>query len=102
MTPRRYWITHDCPNCGAQDEPNKWGGARMWSTAWGHGFSCCSEACGTAFALIVKEKEQTTKGRKWLAALWEKLADQSDARLTGEPYPGYDAECQLRSLGRMK
>ena len=46
------------------------------------------------------EKEQTKKGRKWLAQLWEKLEGQSDARLCGEPYRGYNAECQLRALGR--
>ncbi len=100
MRMHRYWMAHDCPNCGAKDEYDQWGGARMSSTSWGHDFSCCSDECGIAFAAIVREKEQTKKGRKWLAQLWEKLEGQSDARLCGEPYQGYNAECQLRALGR--
>lgn len=102
MRTQRYLKAHDCPHCGTKDEGINGGGARMWSTSWGHSFRCCSVACGTAFALVVNEKEKTTKGRKWLSALWEKLAAQSDARLTGEPYRGYDAERHLRALGRMK
>ena len=100
MRMQRYWMAHDCPSCGKKDEHGQWSGARMWSSTWGHDFSCCSESCGVAFATVVKEKEQTKKGRKWLASLWEKLEFQSDARLTGEPYNGYSAERQLKALGR--
>lgn len=47
---RPYRLAEDCPNCGQKDAPNAWKGARVWSTNWGHGFSCCSDACGVAFA----------------------------------------------------
>jgi hypothetical protein len=99
--PRRYWLAHDCPNCGAKDErysfsSGSWGGARMGSSTWNHSFSCCSEECGQAFAAKHRELEKTKAGRKELAALWEKLAGQSDSRLSGEPYYGYGAEQLLK------
>lgn len=102
---RRYWLAHDCPNCGAKDQRydyynGSWGGARMGSTAWGHSFSCCSDKCGHEFAAKHAELVKTEAGRAELRALWHKLQGQSDARLCGEPYPGYDAEEQLRALGR--
>ena len=93
-------MAHDCPHCGDKDAQGKWGGARMMSTLWPHDFSCCSDACGKAFGVKWLGLEETKKGRKELAALWEKYQEQSDARLTGEPYPGYDAEMQLKALGR--
>ena len=101
MHNKRYHMAHDCPNCGCKDELNKWGGARMHSSVWVHSFSCCSDECGIAFGKITTEKEKTAKGRKWLADLWHKFQGQSDARLCGEPYPGYDAEQLLRRLGRL-
>ena len=97
---KRYLLTHDCPQCGTKDAPYEWGGARMSSTAWGHDFTCCSEECGQAFAVTWREKITTKQGRKELRKLWEKLAGQAEHRLSGQPYPGYDAEQQLRSLGR--
>ena len=33
-----------CPNCGKPDS------ARMGSTEWGHGYSCCSDRCGKRLA----------------------------------------------------
>ncbi|VVM98952.1 hypothetical protein PS655_03229 [Pseudomonas fluorescens] len=86
---RQYYLTHDCPHCGAKDAKDEWGGARMWSTSWGHGFSCCSEECGLALAKTVIPDQDTKKGRKRLKALWEKLAGQAEHGLSGEPYPGY-------------
>jgi YHS domain-containing protein len=47
---RQYWMAHDCPQCGQKDAPNTWRGARMSSSCWGHNYSCCSDACGKAFA----------------------------------------------------
>ncbi len=32
-----------CPQCGEMD-------AGMGSSAWGHAYSCCSDACGHAYA----------------------------------------------------
>lgn len=101
MHKQRYWMAHDCPNCGAKDEWGRWGGARMSSTEWMHDFSCCCDECGKAFANVVREKSETKAGRKYLSDLWAKLQSQSGARLCGEPYPGYDAERQLRALGRL-
>ena len=46
---KQYWMAEDCPNCGQKDELDKWKGARMGSTSWGHDYMCCSDACGTAF-----------------------------------------------------
>jgi hypothetical protein len=53
MHSRQYYLTHDCPHCGAKDAPDEWGGARMSSSAWGHSFSCCSDDCGFALAKSV-------------------------------------------------
>lgn len=89
MYRRRYYMAHDCPQCGAKDAPGEWGGARMSSSAWGHDFSCCSDECGKELAKKVIPARETEEGRKWLRQLWEKLQCQSDARLSGEPYPGY-------------
>lgn len=100
MRNRQYYMAHDCPHCGDKDAQGKWGGARMSSTEWPHRFTCCSDACGVAFGEKYKELEKTKKGRKELADLWHKFQSQSDARLSGEPYPGYDAEMQLKALGR--
>ena len=44
-----YYLAEDCPQCGQKDEINKWRGARMGSSSWGHDFSCCSNKCGIAF-----------------------------------------------------
>ncbi len=96
MRHRRYWMAHNCPQCGAKDAEDEWGGARMGSTSWNHDFMCCSEACGQAFAKTHAEKVKTKAGRKELAKLWEDLASQSDARLCGEPYYGYNAEQLLK------
>lgn len=96
MRMRQYYMAHDCPHCGDKDSPDEWRGARMMSSAWGHDFSCCSESCGQAFAVKYRELVKTRHGRKELAELWTKLAEQSDALLTGEPYPGYKAELQLK------
>lgn len=74
----------------------------MMSSAWGYDFSCCSDRCGFAFAEKHKNLDKTKKGRRQLSDLWEKLQDQSDYRLSGEPYYGYSAEQLLRSLGRRK
>jgi len=93
---KRYWLAHDCPSCGAKDEVDCWGGARMGSTTWNHDFKCCSDACGKSFAVIHKEKIKTRAGRKFLSDLWEKLSMQQDARMSGEPYEGYQAEQQLK------
>lgn len=49
MYGKRYFMAPDCPVCGQKDEEWKWLGARMGSTAWGHNYSCCSDACGIAF-----------------------------------------------------
>jgi hypothetical protein len=95
-----YWMAHDCPQCGAKDEPHTWGGARMGCSTWGHYFMCCSDACGEAFAEKHRELEKTRKGRQQLAKLWEKLAGQCDWLLSGEPYYGYDAEQLLKHRGR--
>ena len=100
MKHRPYLMTHDCPHCGKKDEENEWGGARLLSTTWGHDFKCCSEECGKAFAKTHTEKEKTKQGRKELRQLWHKFQSQADYRLCGEPYAGYNAEEQLRSLGR--
>lgn len=89
MRSRQYYLTHDCPHCGAKDAPDEWGGARMSSSAWGHSFSCCSDECGFALAKTVIPDRETTAGRKRLKALWEKLAGQAEHQLSGEPYPGY-------------
>jgi hypothetical protein len=101
MNNRQYWLAHDCPQCGAKDErysfdTGSWGGARMCASSWGHDFACCSDECGKAFAIKHQELQKTKAGRKALAALWQKLESQSDARLCGEPYYGYDAEQQLK------
>lgn len=98
---RRYYMAHECPNCGTKDAEGEWGGARMSSTSWKHDFSCCSEKCGLAFARRHEALEKTPAGRKELAILWEKLQSQSDAILCGEPYRGYGAEQTLRALGRL-
>lgn len=96
MMMRQYHMAHDCPHCGCKDAVDEWGGARMMSSEWGHDFSCCSDACGKAFAVKYKQLVKTRQGRKELASLWAKLAERSDAWLTGEPYPGYKAEQQLK------
>ena len=97
---RRYRKAHNCPQCGEQDEEDAWKGARLRSISWGHDFACCSDECGKAFAETWKEKIKTKAGRAALRKLWKTCQEQSDARLCGEPYPGYDAENQLRALGR--
>lgn len=100
MRMQRYWMAHSCPNCGLKDSEDSWSGARMISSEWGHDFSCCSDECGFEFAKTVNLKSATKTGRKELRKLWEKLQEESDARLCGEPYDGYNAENTLRSLGR--
>ena len=65
--------------------------------SWGHSFCCCSDACGLAFKEKWQELQKTKKGRKELADLWERLAGESDSRMCGEPYYGYDAEQQLKN-----
>lgn len=93
---RQYYMAHECPQCGQKDEPWEWRGARMSSTEWQHDFSCCSDECGKAFAEKHRELVKTKKGRKELAALWEKFASQAEYRLCGEPYLGYNAEQMLK------
>jgi len=44
-----YYLADDCPNCGQKDSTDAYKGARMGSSAWGHDYACCSEACGVAF-----------------------------------------------------
>lgn len=100
MKMQRYRMAHSCPNCGLKDSEDAWSGARMLSSEWGHDFLCCSDACGFEFAKIVNKKSATKEGRKELRKLWDRLQDESDARLGGEPYRGYEAENILRSLGR--
>lgn len=97
---RQYYKVHDCPQCGERDEKDAWKGARMKCTSWGHDFACCSDECGKAFAVSWKEKIKTEAGRRELKALWKHFQRQSDALLCGDPYPGYNAEEQLRALGR--
>ena len=46
---RPYYLVEPCPNCGQEDEPYKYKGARMGSTTWGHDYACCSEKCGMEF-----------------------------------------------------
>lgn len=46
----QYYFAEDCPNCGEKDEYMSWKGARQSSTDWGHGHSCCSDACGKRLA----------------------------------------------------
>ncbi len=70
MDSKRYWLAEDCPNCGQKDAPNAWRGARMGSTAWGHSFSCCSEACGVAYANSPKR--------------WQQEIDLVDCRIEGD------------------
>lgn len=53
----QYYLAEDCPNCGQQDGPGQWRGARVSSTSWGHGYACCSEQCGVAFATNPKRFE---------------------------------------------
>lgn len=92
----RYYLTHDCPNCGDSDSEWAWKGARMGSSTWGHDFSCCSDKCGKEFALRHAELVRTKKGRKELAKLWQKFQNQAEHRLCGEPYYGYNAEQTLK------
>lgn len=54
---KHYWMADDCPHCGQKDEVDKWKGARMGSTSWGHDYMCCSEACGVAFKSNPKRLE---------------------------------------------
>lgn len=100
MKSKRYFMTHDCPHCGEKDEEGTWKGARTGSSRWAHSLSACSTECGLAFEKTYLEKIKTAAGRKWLKEQWIKFQSQSDARLCGEPYPGYDAENLLKSLGR--
>lgn len=86
---RQYLLAHDCPQCGAKDAQDAWGGARMTSSTWGHSFACCSDECGLKLAKTVIPDQQTKAGRKRLKKLWEKLGGQAQYRLSGEPYPGY-------------
>lgn len=97
MNIKSYRMAHSCPNCGQKDEVDQWLGARMSCSSWGHDFVCCSDECGKAFAVKHEKLEKTKKGRKELADLWEKLAEESDSRMCGEPYYGYNAEQMLRN-----
>lgn len=54
---KQYWMDNDCPQCGQKDELNKWKGARMGSTSWGHDYMCCSDACGIEFKTNPKRLE---------------------------------------------
>ena len=74
----------------------------MSNSEWRHDFSCCSDKCGFLFAETWKEKIKTASGRKWLGKLWERLSTQTDSRMCGEPYPGYDAENTLKELKRRR
>lgn len=85
----RYYLAHDCPQCGDKDSFMAWRGARMSSSSWGHDFLCCSDGCGVKLAKRVIPLQETKRGRRELRALWEKLQSQSDSRMCGEPYPGY-------------
>jgi hypothetical protein len=49
-----YYIAPDCPNCGEKDSYGAWRGARMGSSKWGHGYPCCSNACGMRLAAKLK------------------------------------------------
>lgn len=90
-------MAHDCPSCGQKDEKDEWLGARMGSTRWNHDWMCCSDKCGFEWGKVVRDKEKSRNGRKWLAAKWSELASQSDACMGGEPYYGYDAENKLKN-----
>lgn len=81
---RQYWMAHDCPNCGEKDERGQWKGARMGSTAWNHSWACCSDKCGIEWGKKLQTMTNKQKRKKW-----EELASQSDALLSGVPYPGY-------------
>ena len=69
-----YWMAADCPNCGEKDAPGQWKGARMGSTAWGHSYSCCSDACGIAFATSPKRYQME------IAALDEEIGSLTSTR----------------------
>ena len=89
MNSRPYSMAHECPQCGQKDEKGMWRGARLGSSEWGHNFMCCSDECGKALATRVLPLQQTKKGPAELKKLWERLAQQADFRLCGEPYAGY-------------
>jgi Zn ribbon nucleic-acid-binding protein len=55
---REYFMAEDCPQCGQKDEPDRWLGARMGSTMWGHNYSCCSDKCGHAYLTNPKRIER--------------------------------------------
>lgn len=85
----QYWLAADCPNCGEKDSHEAWKGARMSSTAWGHGYSCCSDACGFAFAKSKKRIQKDLDAAKERAACandevklleWHLRCFQSDAK----------------------
>jgi len=57
MENRQYHFADDCPNCGEKDELNKWKGARMGATKWGHDYLCCSDKCGYEFLNSEKRKK---------------------------------------------
>jgi hypothetical protein len=40
----------------------------MTSTAWGHGYPCCSDRCGTAFAISKKRFQMDLERAKEYAA----------------------------------
>lgn len=46
-----YNYADDCPVCGEKDELEKYQGARMGSTAWGHAIQCCSRKCGLRYRI---------------------------------------------------
>lgn len=54
---KHYRMADDCPHCGQKDEQDKWKGARMGSTSWGHDYMCCSDGCGVAFKTNPKRLE---------------------------------------------
>jgi hypothetical protein len=82
----QYWLAEDCPNCGERDSLDAWKGARMGSTRWEHGYSCCSEKCGMEY------RDSPKRWRRELAAVDGQIASLKSRRREIEkrldPQPG--------------
>lgn len=84
---KTYWLAAPCPQCGEEDAPHAWKGARMSSTEWGHNYACCSDTCGRAFKnnpkRITMDREEIKNRQEMLRAALREL-DQEDAALASK------------------
>lgn len=67
---REQWVARPCPMCGKPDS------ARMGNSRWGHNDSCCSDACGFAYAdSEQRAKREVERAELELAVATQRLRD---------------------------